>query len=133
MVIKNICIKHSSKRNISVELSFHVLLGNERLQNLRLWPTFTCMPLPREGSLSCHTCSETGPRFLRYHPKDRPFSRLLWHANVYMILVHPDFPRKLKYCPCNFIIILFKLIQKLNSLLKTKWYFLRQKIKNNAT
>jgi hypothetical protein len=37
-------------------------------------------PLSREGSLSCHTCCDTGPRFFRSHPKDRPFSRLLRHT-----------------------------------------------------
>ena len=26
--------------------------------------------LGRQGSLSCHTCWDTGPRFLRSHPKD---------------------------------------------------------------
>jgi hypothetical protein len=29
-------------------------------------------PLSREGSLSCHKCCDTGPRFFRSHPKDRP-------------------------------------------------------------
>jgi hypothetical protein len=28
-------------------------------------------PLSREGSLSCHTYSDTGPRFIQSHPKDR--------------------------------------------------------------
>ena len=28
-------------------------------------------PLNREGSLSCHTNCDTGPRFIRSHPKDR--------------------------------------------------------------
>jgi hypothetical protein len=28
-------------------------------------------PLRREGSLSCHTYCDTGPRFIRSHPKDR--------------------------------------------------------------
>ena len=28
--------------------------------------------LSREGSLLCHTCCDTGPRFFRSHPKDRP-------------------------------------------------------------
>jgi hypothetical protein len=27
--------------------------------------------LSREGSLSCHTYCDTGPRFIRSHPKDR--------------------------------------------------------------
>jgi hypothetical protein len=29
-------------------------------------------PLSREGSLSCHTCCDTEPRFSRSHPKDHP-------------------------------------------------------------
>jgi hypothetical protein len=29
-------------------------------------------PLDREGSLSCYTYCETGPRFFRSHPIDRP-------------------------------------------------------------
>jgi hypothetical protein len=29
-------------------------------------------PLRREVSLSCHTYCDTGPRFFRSHPKDRP-------------------------------------------------------------
>jgi hypothetical protein len=29
-------------------------------------------PLSREGSLLCHTCCDTGPRFFRSHPRDRP-------------------------------------------------------------
>jgi hypothetical protein len=29
-------------------------------------------PLSREGSLSCHTYCDTGPRFFRSHPKDHP-------------------------------------------------------------
>jgi hypothetical protein len=37
-------------------------------------------PLSREGSLSCHTHCNTGPRFFRSHPKDHPFSRLLRHT-----------------------------------------------------
>jgi hypothetical protein len=37
-------------------------------------------PLSRERSFSCHTCCDTGPRFFRCHPKDRPVSRLLRHT-----------------------------------------------------
>ena len=29
--------------------------------------------LSREGCLLCHTCCDTGPRFLRSHPNDQPF------------------------------------------------------------
>jgi hypothetical protein len=31
-------------------------------------------PLSREGSLSCHTCCDTGPLFFRSHPKNHPHS-----------------------------------------------------------
>jgi hypothetical protein len=34
----------------------------------------------REGSLLCHTCCDTGPRFFRSHPKERLFRRLLQHT-----------------------------------------------------
>ena len=36
--------------------------------------------LSREGSLSCHTCCDTWPRYTRSHPKVRPASRLLRQA-----------------------------------------------------
>jgi hypothetical protein len=36
--------------------------------------------LSREGSLSYQTCCDTGPRFIRFHLQDRPFSRLLRHT-----------------------------------------------------
>jgi hypothetical protein len=42
-----------------------VTITGEGLQNLD-----QCSAL-REGSLSCHTCCDTGPRFFRSHPKDR--------------------------------------------------------------
>jgi hypothetical protein len=32
----------------------------------------------REGSLSCHTCFDTGPRFFRSHPKDSPIQSPLY-------------------------------------------------------
>ena len=41
-------------------------MAGEGLQNLGL-----CSAL-REGSLSCHTCCVTEPRFFRSHRKDRP-------------------------------------------------------------
>jgi hypothetical protein len=52
-------------------------------------------PLSREGSLSCHTCSDTGPRFTRSHPKDRPIqSPLITHKGcggfiLTLILTNP--------------------------------------------
>jgi hypothetical protein len=43
-------------------------------------------PLSREGSLSCHTCCDTGPRFFLFHPKDRPIqSPLTTHEDGWMI------------------------------------------------
>jgi hypothetical protein len=36
-------------------------------------------PLSREGSLSCHICCDTGPRFF-FLPDATPFSRLLRHT-----------------------------------------------------
>jgi hypothetical protein len=43
-----------------------VTIAGEGLQNLGL------CSLSRKGSLSFHTCCNTGPRFFRSHPKDRP-------------------------------------------------------------
>jgi hypothetical protein len=38
---------------------------------LQILPYARCsVPLSREGSLSCHTYCDTGPRFIRSHPKD---------------------------------------------------------------
>jgi hypothetical protein len=37
-------------------------------------------PLSREGSLSCHTCCDTGPRFCGLIQRTAPFSRLLRHS-----------------------------------------------------
>ena len=57
--------------NIYTHTCRDVTTGSERLQNLgpyaRLLRQFS-----REGSLSCHTCCDTGPRFTRSHPKGRP-------------------------------------------------------------
>jgi hypothetical protein len=47
--------------------------------------------LSREGSLSCHTCCDTGPRFFRFHPKDRPIqSPLTTHKGMWRIYSNPD-------------------------------------------
>ena len=48
-------------------------------------------PLSREGSLSCHTCCDTGPRFFRSHPKDRPIqSPFTTHEGMWRIYSNPD-------------------------------------------
>jgi hypothetical protein len=47
-----------------------VTIAGEGLQNLG--PCSVLGPLSREGSLSCHTCCDTGPQFFRSHPKVHP-------------------------------------------------------------
>ena len=48
-------------------------------------------PLSREGSLSCHTCFDTGPQFSRSHPKDRPIqSPFTTHKGMWKIYSDPD-------------------------------------------
>jgi ankyrin repeat protein len=48
-------------------------------------------PLSREGSFSCHTCCDTGPRFFRSHPKYRPTpSPLTRHEGVRRIYSNTD-------------------------------------------
>jgi hypothetical protein len=43
-------------------------------------------PLSRKGSLSCHTCCDTGPRLFRSRPKNRPIqSPLMTHKGVWRI------------------------------------------------
>jgi hypothetical protein len=48
-------------------------------------------PLSREVSLSCHICCDTGPRFFRSHPKDRPIqSPFTTHQGMWRIYSNPD-------------------------------------------
>jgi hypothetical protein len=48
-------------------------------------------PLSREGSLSCHTCCDTGSWFFQSNPKDHPIqSPLLKHNGVWMIYSNPN-------------------------------------------
>ena len=47
--------------------------------------------LSREGSLLCHICCDTGPRFFRSHPKDRPIqSPLMTHEGMWRIYSNLD-------------------------------------------
>jgi hypothetical protein len=46
-----------------------VTIAGDRVANLGL--SRRSGPLSREGSLSCHTYCDTGPRFIPSHPKDR--------------------------------------------------------------
>jgi hypothetical protein len=64
-----------------------VTIAGEGLQNLGL----PLAPLSREGSLSCHTCCDTGPRFFRSLPKDRPIqSPFTTQEGVWRIYSNPD-------------------------------------------
>jgi hypothetical protein len=56
-----------------------VTIAGEGLHNLGLCSAFRAF---EQGSLSCHTCCDTGPRFFRSHPNWRtaPYSRPLQHA-----------------------------------------------------
>jgi hypothetical protein len=66
-----------------------VTIAGEGLQNLGLCSAPG--PLSREGSLSCHTCCNTGPRFFRSHPNDRPIqSPLTTHEGMWRIYSNPD-------------------------------------------
>jgi hypothetical protein len=48
-------------------------------------------PLSRKGSLSCHTCSESGPRFNRSPTKNRSIqSPLTTHEGVWRIYSNPN-------------------------------------------
>jgi hypothetical protein len=67
-----------------------VTMTGEGLQNLGL-DARRSGPLSREGSLSCHTYCETGPRFFRSHPKDCPIqSPVMTHTGMWRIYFHPD-------------------------------------------
>jgi hypothetical protein len=51
--------------------------------------------LSREGSLSCHTCCDTGPQFFRSHPKDRPIQSPLTTHNDNVDSIVSYFSKKL--------------------------------------
>jgi hypothetical protein len=44
----------------------HLTIAGERLQDLGI-----CSAC-KEGSLSCHTCCDTGPQFFQSHPNNHP-------------------------------------------------------------
>ena len=65
-----------------------------RVKGYEIWVYFWCIgPLSREGSLSCHSCSDTGPRFLRPHSKVCPFGRLSRQARLIEDMFLPEFSR----------------------------------------
>jgi hypothetical protein len=72
-----------TSRSRIFQLYGDVTIAGEGLQNLGLRSTG---PLSREGSLSCHTCCDTGLRLFRSHPKDRSIqSPLMTHKGMWRI------------------------------------------------
>jgi hypothetical protein len=66
-----------------------VTIASEVLQNLGLCTAHRA--LEQGGSLSCHTCCNTGPQFFRSHPKDRRiYSPLTTHKGMCGIYSYPD-------------------------------------------
>jgi hypothetical protein len=62
-------------------------------------------PLSREGSVSCHTCCDTGPRIFRSHPKARPNQSLhTTHEGVWRTYSNPD-PHGYTHTVVNWLII----------------------------
>jgi hypothetical protein len=64
-----------------------------RWRAAKFWPMHgrRSGPLSREGSLSCHTCCDMGPRFFLFHPKDSPIqSPLTTHEGMWRIYSNPD-------------------------------------------
>jgi hypothetical protein len=55
-----------------------VTITGDGLQNFGL--SLALRAFEQGGSLSCHTCYDTGPRFFRSHPKDRPIQSPLRHT-----------------------------------------------------
>jgi hypothetical protein len=68
-----------------------VTITVEGLQNLGLCSALRAFFEQGEGSLSCHTCCDTGLRFFRSHPKDRPIqSPLTTRMGMRRIDSNPD-------------------------------------------
>ena len=59
----------SRPRTCRTQLYGDVTTGGEGMINLALYSQFTALE-----SLSCHTCCDKTPRFLRSHPKNTPYS-----------------------------------------------------------
>jgi hypothetical protein len=69
-----------------------VTIAGERLHARRSGP------LSMVGSLSCHSYCDTGPRFFRSHPKDRPFqSPLTTRMGARRTFSNPD-PHEILWC-----------------------------------
>jgi hypothetical protein len=76
-------------------LRFYVLLKNISLIWRRhhcRWRAAKFRPMfGAQGSLSCHTCCDTGSRIFRSHPKDRPVqSPLTTHEGMWKIYSNSD-------------------------------------------
>ena len=65
-----LCVTKRSTRKLSFIWRHRHLGWNSRMQNLGLYSELG--PVRGEGSLSCQTCCDMGPRFSRSHLKDPP-------------------------------------------------------------
>jgi hypothetical protein len=84
-------------------------------------------PLSREGSLSCHTYCDTGPRFIRSHPKTGTRHVPQWGSNPRRNLDHQIFaPDALTTAPrrrlTTIMTMVFRPIGLLNKQLDPKQY-----------
>jgi hypothetical protein len=74
-------------------LRFYIPLKNFSLicrRHHSRWRIAKFKPKLREGSLSSHTCCDTGPRFFQSHPKDHPIkSPLTTHMGMWRIYSNP--------------------------------------------
>ena len=71
------------------------IYGDDSISGEEMRNVGFCLALmEQEGSLSCHTCGDTGTRFLRSHLKDHPISRLVRQARGTMTLFYPKYPRE---------------------------------------
>jgi hypothetical protein len=76
-------------------LHVDVTIADEGLQNLSLCSALRAFE--QGGSLSCHTCCDTEPRFFQSHPKDRPIqSPLTKHEGIWRIYSNPDPQRQIE-------------------------------------
>ena len=88
--------KFSFKMKICCYDCFEVVITTNFILKLKSVDRhYIYVPLSREGSLSCHACCDTGPRFLRSHPKGRPslvppvrFETFFFNEK-YILYVHP--------------------------------------------
>ena len=60
---------------------------------------FSAITAFEQGSLSCHTCYDTKPRFKRSYPKDCPAQSFLTTSQVTGDLIQSRFPKIMIHVP----------------------------------